>query len=294
MTVSILNPSIELMPQHYLNQEEAKKVLETALLCAGKPVSEEDLADLFDQGLLPGETLAQLLASLAQDWEGRGLELVKVFSGWRFQSRSHMLSYLGRMQPERAPKYSRAALEILAVIAYRQPVTRGDIEDIRGVAVNSQIIKQLEERGWIEVIGYRESVGRPALFATTDQFLNDLSLDSLQDLPVVQALAGSDLPQGIDDAQAKVIAQLRQEMADQKQQEELAMQQLEFEKIQAQAMVEAQQEAEAQAAQARDDEDWDESQEEALEALKEAQKATQHCPETDAVARVETPSEHKD
>ena len=270
----------ESMTRTRLNPEEAKKVLETALLCAGAPVPEADLADLFDEGQLPGDTLERLLADLAQDWEGRGLELVKVYSGWRFQSRPHMLSYLGRMQADRAPKYSRAALEILAVIAYRQPVTRGDIEDIRGVAVNSQIIKQLEDRGWVEVIGYRESVGRPALFATTDQFLNDLSLDSLEDLPVVDSLAGSDLPQGIGEAQAKVIAELRQEMANQKLEEEQAQERLEYELAQAQARVEAELDA-AELSQENasnasgDGDEWDDEQEEALAALKEAQREAQ-------------------
>ena len=269
------------MTRTRLTPEEAKNVLETALLCATAPVAEADLAELFTPSQLAGQKLERLLDSLAQDWEGRGLELVKVFSGWRFQSRPHMLSYLGRMHADRAPKYSRAALEILAVIAYRQPVTRGDIEDIRGVAVNSQIIKQFEDRGWVEVIGYRESVGRPALLATTDQFLNDLSLDSLEDLPVVSAVVGSDLPQGISEAQAKVIAELRQEMADQKQEQELAQERLEFELAQAQARVEAEQDAAEQAqasSQSDQDEELDEEQEEALAALKEAQR------EADALA----------
>jgi len=270
------------MTQLSLNPEEAKKVLETALLCAGAPVAEAELADLFDETQVSETLLIRLLESLAQDWEGRGLELVKVFSGWRFQSRPHMLSYLGRMQSDRAPKYSRAALEILAVIAYRQPVTRGDIEDIRGVAVNSQIIKQLEDRGWVEVIGYRESVGRPALFATTDQFLNDLSLDSLEDLPVVDALAGSDLPQGIGEAQAKIIAELRQEMANQKMEEAQAQERMAYELAEAQARVEAQADTDElrqaqelltaeQSLKEAIENDWDASQEEALEALKEAQ-----------------------
>lgn len=169
-----------------LNKEEAKKVLETALLCAGAPIAQEDLGGLFEEGLADAPAIAGWLEELAQDWQGRGLELVKVASGWRFQSRARMMPYLGRMQPERVPRYSRAAMEILAVIAYRQPVTRGDIEEIRGVAVNSQIIRQLEERGWVEVVGHRDSVGRPALFATTQKFLDDLGLASLQALPIVE------------------------------------------------------------------------------------------------------------
>lgn len=266
------------MTRTRLNPEEAKKIVETALLCAGAPVPHADLAELFTPSQLGEQTIETLLVSLAQDWEGRGLELVKVFSGWRFQSRPHMLSYLGRMHADRAPKYSRAALEILAVIAYRQPVTRGDIEDIRGVAVNSQIIKQFEDRGWVEVIGYRDSVGRPALLATTDQFLNDLSLDSLEDLPVVSAVVGSDLPEGISEAQAKVIAELRQEMANQKQQEQEAQERLAYELAQAQARVEAEQDAAEQAQDAcasGQAQDWDEEQEEALAALKEAQREAQ-------------------
>ncbi|MDO4724582.1 MAG: SMC-Scp complex subunit ScpB [Comamonadaceae bacterium] len=169
-------------------------VLEAALLCAPAPLAMPSLQALFEA---PTDA-AQIQAWLEQlqiDWAHRGLELVQVASGWRFQSRANVLPFLARLEPERTPRYSRAALEILAVIAYRQPVTRGDIEEIRGVAVNSQIIKQLEERGWIEVIGHRESVGRPALFATTGQFLDDLGLASLRDLPEIDAVSEATLQQ---------------------------------------------------------------------------------------------------
>lgn len=212
------------MPNFSLNAHDAKKVLETALLCADEPLAAEMLLDLFEDGNALGERgLEALLQDLAQDWQDRGLELVRVSSGWRFQSRRAMASYLGRMQPERTPRYSRAAMEILAVIAYRQPVTRGDIEEIRGVAVNSQIIRQLEERGWVEVIGHRETVGRPALFATTTAFLDDLGLASLEDLPLIETAEGSDLPAGMDAEQAKTIEELqealRQSRAAQEQEE---------------------------------------------------------------------------
>lgn len=169
-------------------------VLEAALLCAPAPMAMPSLQALFEE---PPDA-AQIQAWLEQlqiDWAHRGLELVQVASGWRFQSRANVLPFLARLEPERTPRYSRAAMEILAVIAYRQPVTRGDIEEIRGVAVNSQIIKQLEERGWIEVIGHRESVGRPALFATTGQFLDDLGLASLRDLPEIDAVSEATLQQ---------------------------------------------------------------------------------------------------
>lgn len=169
-------------------------VLEAALLCAKAAMTMDALLALFDEAVDELQIKAWL-EQLQIDWARRGLELVCVSSGWRFQSRAAVLPYLGRMEPERAPRYSRAAMEILAVIAYRQPVTRGDIEDIRGVAVNSQIIKQLEERGWIEVIGHRESVGRPALFATTAQFLDDLGLQSLRDLPEIDAISDATLQQ---------------------------------------------------------------------------------------------------
>lgn len=169
-----------------MNTQEAKRVLETALICAQQPLPLRDLRVLFDDQVGP-DTLRQLLDELAADWADRGVELVTVASGWRFQSRPEMRSYLDRLHPEKPPRYSRAAMETLAIIAYRQPVTRGDIEDIRGVTVSSQIVKQLEDRGWIEAIGYREAPGRPALYATTRQFLDDLGLASLDQLPALDA-----------------------------------------------------------------------------------------------------------
>ena len=164
---------------------DAKRVLETALICAGQAVTLRELAALFD-GALSLDTIKRLLEDLQLEWTHRGVELVPVASGWRFQSRPELRMYLDRLHPEKPPKYSRAALETLAIIAYRQPVTRGDIEDIRGVTVNSLIIKQLEDRGWVEVIGHRETVGRPALLATTRQFLDDLGLASLDQLPSLE------------------------------------------------------------------------------------------------------------
>ncbi|HEY4663707.1 MAG TPA: SMC-Scp complex subunit ScpB [Comamonas sp.] len=167
-----------------MNSVDAKRVLETALICAQQPLPLRDLRALFD-GHLGADTLKDLLLSLQQEWTGRGVELVQVASGWRFQSRPEMRIYLDKLHPEKPPRYSRAVLETLAIIAYRQPVTRGDIEDIRGVTVNSLIIKQLEDRGWVEEIGHRETVGRPALLATTRQFLDDLGLKSLDELPML-------------------------------------------------------------------------------------------------------------
>lgn len=167
-----------------MNSVDAKRVLETALICAPQPVSIRELRTLFDD-VLGSDTVKMLLFELQQDWAQRGVELVQVATGWRFQSRPEMREYLDRLHPEKPPRYTRAALETLAIIAYRQPVTRGDIEDVRGVTVNSLIIKQLEDRGWVEVIGHRETVGRPALFATTRQFLDDLGLQSLDQLPTL-------------------------------------------------------------------------------------------------------------
>ena len=165
-----------------MNTTDARRVLETALICAQQPLSVRDMGVLFDGELAP-DTLKTLLADLQLEWTGRGVALVQVASGWRFQSRPEMRPFLDRLNPEKPPRYTRATLETLAIIAYRQPVTRGDMEDIRGVTINSLILKQLEDRGWIEVIGHRETVGRPALFATTRQFLDDLGLASLDQLP---------------------------------------------------------------------------------------------------------------
>ena len=167
-----------------MNTVDAKRVLEAALICSPQPVAVRDLRMLFDDAL-GSDTLKSLLLELQQDWVTRGVELVQVANGWRFQSRPEMRLYLDRLHTEKSSRYSRATLEILAIIAYRQPVTRGDIEDVRGVTVNSLIIKQLEERGWVEVIGHRDTVGRPALLATTRQFLDDLGLHSLDQLPVL-------------------------------------------------------------------------------------------------------------
>lgn len=168
-----------------MNTHEAKRVLETALICAQQPMPLRDMRSLFDEQV-GADTVRTLLDELVRDWEGRGVELVALASGWRFQSRPEMREYLDRLHPEKPPRYSRAAMETLAIMAYRQPVTRGDIEDIRGVTVSSQIVKQLEDRGWIEVIGYREAPGRPGLYATTRQFLDDLGLASLDELPVLE------------------------------------------------------------------------------------------------------------
>lgn len=167
-----------------MNTTDARRVLETALICAPQPLSLRELGVLFDMELAP-DTIKSLLGDLMTEWTGKGVELVQVSTGWRFQSRPEMRAFLDRLHPEKPPRYTRAAMETLAIIAYRQPVTRGDMEDIRGVTINSLIIKQLEDRGWVEVIGHRETVGRPALFATTRQFLDDLGLASLDQLPAL-------------------------------------------------------------------------------------------------------------
>ncbi len=169
-----------------MNTTDAKRVLETALICSQQPLPVRELRVLFDDEL-GADTIKGLLADLQNDWAQRGVELVHVASGWRFQSRPQMRPYLDRLHPEKPPKYTRAVLETLAIIAYRQPVTRGDMEDIRGVTINALILKQLEDRGWVEVIGHREAAGRPALFATTRQFLDDLGLESLDQLPVLNS-----------------------------------------------------------------------------------------------------------
>ena len=172
-----------------MNTVDAKRVLETALICAQQPVPLREMRVLFNDAL-GTDTLKLLLLDLQRDWSHSGVELVQVATGWRLQSRPEMREYLDRLHPEKPPKYTRAVLETLAIIAYRQPVTRGDIEDIRGVTVNSLIIKQLEDRGWVEVIGHRETVGRPSLFATTRQFLDDLGLASLDQLPMLEDASG--------------------------------------------------------------------------------------------------------
>jgi segregation and condensation protein B len=171
-----------------MNTVDAKRILETALICAQLPMLLRDMRTLFADEL-SADTVKSLLLDLQLEWSQRGCELVAVATGWRLQSRPEMRVYLDRLHPEKPPRYSRATLETLAIIAYRQPVTRGDMEDIRGVTINSMIIKQLEDRGWVEVIGHRETVGRPALFATTRQFLDDLGLATLDQLPLLDSPA---------------------------------------------------------------------------------------------------------
>jgi segregation and condensation protein B len=170
-----------------LNPQDAKRVLEAALLSADRPMSVRDIRLLFD-GTLSTDGVMTLLGELVQAWANRGVNLRELATGWRFQTTADVQPYLDRLNPEKPPKYSRATLETLAIVAYKQPVTRGDIEDIRGVTVSSQIVKQLEDRGWIEVIGHREAPGRPALFATTRQFLDDLGLATLSQLPTLEGL----------------------------------------------------------------------------------------------------------
>lgn len=173
-----------------MNTLEAKRILETALICAQQPMSLRDMGCLLGEEF-DADSLQLILSELQEDWTGRGVELLAVATGWRFQSRPEMRTYLDRLHPEKPPRYARATLETLAIIAYKQPVTRGDIEDIRGVTVNSLTIKQLEDRGWIEVIGHRDTVGRPALFATTRHFLDDFGLSSLNQLPLSDSHLGS-------------------------------------------------------------------------------------------------------
>ncbi|QAU34018.1 SMC-Scp complex subunit ScpB [Janthinobacterium sp. 17J80-10] len=180
---------------------EAKKVLETALLCAHEPLPINDLKKLYlahgeAEAEVHADAIRQMLEELRGDWSDKGIELVCLSTGWRFQSRPEMKVYLDRLNPEKPPKYTRATLETLAIISYRQPVTRGDIEEIRGVTVNSQTIKMLEDRGWIESIGHRDVPGRPALFATTKQFLDDLGLTSLDQLPPLQQVGAGELQEG--------------------------------------------------------------------------------------------------
>lgn len=170
-----------------MDDTEILRVLETALLCAEQPMTVAELSRLFVEQGVAADDMRRHLAVLQLDWNDRGLELVQVANGWRFRSRPEMQPYLARLSPERPPRYSRAVLETLAIIAWRQPVTRGDIEDIRGVTVSTHIVRTLEERGWIEVLGHRDAPGRPALFGTTRQFLNDLGLKALDDLPALES-----------------------------------------------------------------------------------------------------------
>jgi segregation and condensation protein B len=180
---------------------QAKDILESALLVAGEPVSPAELARLFEPPL-DAETVRKLLDEIRAAWAGRSVELCQVASGWRFRAKPEIQPYLDRLAPDKPPRYSRAAMETLAIIAYRQPVTRGDIESIRGVAVSTHIIKTLEDRQWIEVVGHRETPGRPALYATTKQFLDDLNLRSLSELPPLTELDTSHLLE-LPDATAK-------------------------------------------------------------------------------------------
>ena len=198
-----------------MNTAEAKKVLETALLCAHEPLSMHDMKKLFaaqddtyadtdiegESAVVGADIIGQLLEALKEDWSDKGIEIARVSGGWRFQSRPEMKVYLDRLHPEKPPKYTRATLETLAIVAYRQPVTRGDIEEIRGVAVSTQTVRLLEDRGWIESIGHRDVPGRPALFATTKSFLDDLGLTSLDQLPALQQI-------GRDGVDQKVLAEL--------------------------------------------------------------------------------------
>ena len=181
--------------------DHARDILEAALLVAGEPVSAAELARLFDPPL-EAETVRKLLDEIRGVWSGRSVELCQVASGWRFRAKPEIQPYLDRLTPDKPPRYSRAAMETLAIIAYRQPVTRGDIESIRGVAVSTHIIKTLEDRQWIEVVGHRETPGRPALYATTKQFLDDLNLRSLSELPPLTELDTSHLLE-LPDAPAK-------------------------------------------------------------------------------------------
>ncbi len=190
-----------------MNSVDAKRVLETALICTQLPMPLRDMRTLFNDELAL-DSVKALLHSLQLEWAQRGVELVQVATGWRFQSRPEMRHYLDRLHPEKPPRYSRATLETLAIIAYRQPVTRGDMEDIRGVTINSLIIKQLEDRGWVEVIGHRETVGRPALFATTRHFLDDLGLESLDQLPLLDGGSPQTVLRSFDGFQDEVQAAL--------------------------------------------------------------------------------------
>ena len=211
-----------------MNTAEAKRVLETALLCASEPLTVQSMKKLFletdDQSDVVGaDTIKTILEQIRSDWSDKGIELVSLATGWRFQSRPEMRAYIDRLNPEKPPRYSRATLETLAIIAYRQPVTRGDIEEIRGVTVSSQMIKSLEDRGWIETIGHRDVPGRPALFATTRQFLSDLGLNSLDQLPPLQQISkekileqddqSGSLEFGVQQAEPAVSGQSQEESA---------------------------------------------------------------------------------
>ena len=170
-----------------IDPAQARRLIEASLLASTEPLSPSQLRKLFDEEL-PTDVLRRLLEELRDAWRDRGLMLTQVATGWRFQTRPDVQARMSRLNPERPPRYSRAVMETLAIIAYRQPVTRGDIEEIRGVAVSSQVLRALEARGWIDVIGQREVPGRPELFGTTRRMLDDLGLRSLQELPPLAEL----------------------------------------------------------------------------------------------------------
>lgn len=182
-------------------RESIKRILEGALLIAGEPLPAASLARMFEPALDPS-VVAELLDELRGDWTGRQVELVEVAGGWRFQGTRALQAFVDRLSPEKPPRYSRAVMETLAIIAYQQPVTRGDIEAIRGVAVSTNVVKSLEDRQWVEVVGHRETPGRPALYATTKTFLDDLGLRSLSELPPLSELDASHLLE-IPDATAE-------------------------------------------------------------------------------------------
>ncbi len=186
--------------------DDYKRVLEAALLATSEPMTLADLKKLFDEQF-DDETWRTLLDDLRRDWSQRGVELVQLATGWRFQTKPEYQAYIDRLKTEKAPKYSRAVMETLAIIAYRQPVTRGDIEDIRGVAVSPNILKTLEGRGWIDAVGHRDAPGRPALYATTRSFLDDLGLRSLAELPPLTEIEGMmDLVDSVPQTQSKAEA----------------------------------------------------------------------------------------
>jgi segregation and condensation protein B len=202
------------------SHDDAKRILEAALLASQEPVQPQGLKRLFEQEL-GVDMIRKLLDELREEWKGRAVELVSLASGWRFQTRAEFQPYLERLQPEKPPRYSRAVMETLAIIAYRQPVTRGDIEDIRGVTVSAQIIQALESRGWIDTVGHRETPGRPALYATTRQFLDDLGLRSLQELPPLEEIAKTlELPAAPAPAASESITEAADESAAEPEAEE--------------------------------------------------------------------------
>jgi segregation and condensation protein B len=186
--IHFLKPHQDIPDSPTFMDDHNKRVIETALLCAQEPLSVADLSRLFVEDITTAD-INEVLTELQGAWDDKGMELVHIATGWRFQSRLSMREYLDRLTPEKPPKYSRAVMETLAIIAYRQPVPRGEIEEIRGVAVSTNVMKQLEDRGWVEMIGHKETIGRPGLYATTKQFLDDLSLTNLQSLPMLEDAA---------------------------------------------------------------------------------------------------------